>query len=478
MANLYRSGYLHLFFEDYVNQGESANFNPYAEIWKAKTTIKNLANSKLKAKIGSLNSVPDIEELYSLKEGDFSGLGGDVQERWQQANAAMADFDAAIAALKQLIKEKDTDVDYATYLSDMITNSIDQILLMGAQTGGLADGAISQIRNFQNKFNTEVIPHLKWGYYRINKNKNSLINSITAVQSNVSGYMLEVANVYAFLGAGEASLAKIINIGSHNSVLGSGVKITLDPKLLQDHEKLAAAISENNGQQSKVDNILMVNISNGNGTVSMETSYVGLQNKNIKDLSKVKVASYTLGQLGISNFYSANYLANVAGGLAGDKYRLARSTVDPNLRTHSNTMMSQGYVDEIWANIKNSMKVLAYADAIAGEAKANITNKIDYYVVRSKGTGAVRVISVGAILQNLLEKNMQSDIGDKVNFVGGKNASREEYWTINYQNYVPLSEASSKSEAAVTRSNKAYSAVLQAIMRTKLQITIDFRSWF
>ena len=73
----------------------------------------------------------------------------------------MADFDAAIAALKQLIKEKDTDVDYATYLSDMITNSIDQILLMGAQTGGLAEGAISQIKNFQNKFNTEVTPHLK-----------------------------------------------------------------------------------------------------------------------------------------------------------------------------------------------------------------------------------------------------------------------------------------------------------------------------
>ena len=71
---------------------------------------------------------------------------------------------------------------------------------------------------------------------------------------------------------------------------------------------------------------------------------------------------------------------------------------------------------------------------------------------------------------------MQSNISDKVNFVGGKKASREEYWTINYQNYVPLSEASSKSEAAVTRSNKAYSAVLQAIMRTKLQITVDFRS--
>lgn len=472
-ANLYRSGYLHLFYEDYINQG-SSNLNPYSQIWKAKEQIKNLAKARISSRASkSLQKQQEIEEMYKLKEGDFANLMGESSARWKETNTIMGSFDAAIAALKQLIKEKDTDVDYASYLSDWIIQSIDNILMIGAHTNGLSEAAIEQIKIFKNKYSSEVAPHLKWGYYRVNSRNKELLDAIASVQSNISGYMLEIANVYAFLGANATALNAIVNIGGVKS--GDGIKVTIDPKLITDNAKLQAAISQNNGTQSKADNILILNMGEGGGSATMISSYLGLQDKNVSDISKVKVGSYTMGQLGIGNYYDVNFLVNTAAGL-GHNYRSARSTIGDINRSHLQTEINQGYIDELWANIKNSVVILGVADAVAGELNANITNQVDYYVVRSKITGQTRVISTGEILQNVLTKHLEKAISDNINYNGKGN--RKEYWTINYSAFVPDSEASSRPEAAIMRSNKAYSEVLQAIMNTKIKISVDFRDWF
>lgn len=54
-----------------------------------------------------------------------------------------------------------------------------------------------------------------------------------------------------------------------------------------------------------------------------------------------------------------------------------------------------------------------------------MTNQVDYYVVRSKTTGQIRVISTGEILQNVLTKHLEKAISDNINYNGKGN--RKEY---------------------------------------------------
>ena len=474
MTTLYESGYLHLFYEDYASSA-GGSFNSYAQIQKAKQNIRKKAKRELTQRAKSIQAhQQDIEELYNLKESEFANLMTENNANWNKAQGIMSNFDSAISKLKQLIQQKSTDVDEASFLSDQIVQSIDNILKLGQKTHGLSNAAMQQIRSFLDDYNSQVVPHLKWGYYRVSARNKKLLDAITSVQSNVSGYMLEIANVYAFIGANIPALQTIINIGG--AKMSGDVKQILDPKLQADYQKLQAALAMNNGTQSKADNILILSMSNGNGNATMITSYLGMQDKNVSDVTRVKVGAYTLGQLGITNYYEKNYLVNTAGGL-GHNFRSAKEKIGNAIRTHQSLQVNQGTIDEIWHNIKDSMIILGAADAVAGDIAANMTNQVDYYVIREKSTGRIRLISSGEIILNYLNRYLEKNINENIAY-NSKTGNRKEYWTINYSAYVPDSAASSRPDAAQLRSSAAYGEILNAIFNTKLTITINFKEWF
>jgi len=86
-----------------------------------------------------------------------------------------------------------------------------------------------------------------------------LINEISAIQSNVSGYMLELAWVYAFLVAGKPALEQMINIGGHD--LGGLAKVIVDPKMKADLAKIEDVLNSN-PVQAKAD--VIFNLTPGN----------------------------------------------------------------------------------------------------------------------------------------------------------------------------------------------------------------------
>lgn len=485
-ADRYRKGYLHLFYEDYLNKG-NANFNPYSQIWEAKQKIKTIAEAQFSVGIAkSTQKQMLVEELFTLNEDDFSQLRPeDAQNGLKSSAESMGSFDAAINRLQTLVKEGSQDVGAANELMDTIVESIDNILKLGASTGGMAQSAMDIISN-ENKRVAQVrsmLKYLKWSKNNKKRKQQDILDGLSDILSNISGYMFEIATVYAYICANESALGQMINIGGNNKI-SNGVVTTIDPHLIEDYKKLQSALAQNNGQQSKVDNMLILNASNGNGNASYTTVYSGFQNKNYTDVSRIKIGNKTLGELGIGNYYSSNFLANTAGGLAGDKYRLAKQAgVTSNYRTHNNdeegkSGLTQTNVDELWANIKDSMKILGFVDLLVGTKKDNITNKVDYWVIRQKTSGKIRVIPVAEILNNIWQKYIQKPDSAKITFLGGKNSSREKYWTINYQNFVPDEAASSRTEAAIQRSNAAYSKVLQEVIKTKITISVNFNDWF
>lgn len=346
MANLYRSGYLHLFYDDYAYR---ANFNPYSVIEDAKQKIRKVAEEKLENRISTLGEEQkELEELYNLKSGEFEDLMQRTLSPDQNGiSSAMLDFDAAIEELKKLAKEGQQDVQVAEDLSNQIVESIDKILLLGAETGGLGAAAVAQIKEGLNRFNTKVRPHLKYVKNKsLGVQRKRLLNEISDVQSNVSGYMQELANVYGPLVAHEFGLGEVLNIGGYNLIREGSVHI--DPKLSQAYAKVQEALSQNNGTQSKADGLMMFG-GGGSGVVSYTTSYRGLQDKNVKDVSRIKVGTFTLQELGIESYYTSSFLTNVAGGLAGSLFREAKEKagIEADERTHGNDSFTQTSVDEI-----------------------------------------------------------------------------------------------------------------------------------
>ena len=111
-------------------------------------------------------------------------------------------------------------------------------------------------------------------------------------------------------------------------------------------------------------------------------------------------------------------------------------------------------------------------DAIGQKSGVNVTNRVNYYVIRSKNSGQIKVIPVSAILEKVL-KGYEDENGNKigVNDSTNNSSSRENYWGINTSEF-------SFERTPEERSAAAYSQVLNRVLETKVQISINFSSWF
>lgn len=72
------------------------------------------------------------------------------------------------------------------------------------------------------------------------------------------------------------------------------------------------------------------------------------------------------------------------------------------------------------------MIILGVADAVAGDIAANMTNQVDYYVIREKSTGRIRLISSGEIILNYLNRYLEKNISENIAY-NSKTGNRKEY---------------------------------------------------
>lgn len=262
--------YLYLFYEDYI--GDSS-IDPYAMITSVKDNIKKNALNKIQHGVQESFEVErKFEQLYALNDSRDEFANIQVQQRYQQVNLILNDFDEAIAALKQKIQEGNSEVVPAITLGNNIIRDIDTILNFGAKTGGLADGAISQVEQFKRRMEENVqtkLHYIENSNKQLSDSKKPLIDELTAIQSNISGYMLEIAHIYAFLQGNSAFLGQMINIGSQNRD-DQIFTFKQDPKIEADRIKLNEALKDNK-VQSKADAIFNLHFAKQDGTISAET---------------------------------------------------------------------------------------------------------------------------------------------------------------------------------------------------------------
>lgn len=472
-------GYLYLFYEDYKNS--EGNISDHRSIIEA-TKIKIRQNALGKIELAALQSSlieNEFENLYNIKNNELIDLN--IRSNFNLGNSIMHSVDSAVDALKKLTK--DSSVGQAINLGNLVIKDIDMILKRGAQAGGLGYSSYSELFSAKERINN-ILSDLKYigGGTKISASDEAkkLISKMTSdVESNVGGYMLELTGAFAFLGANYAGLNAVygtmINIGGHGTSSFAYQK-KIDPKMTETLNKIESGLAENNGVQSHADLIFHIDMDkNGNGSTFSESNWVGFQAKNVKNFS-VDLRPYSLGEINILNYYLPDFLVNIAGTLVGGN---GGSKIPTSLRKVKESA-SESELDHYWANIKASTKLLGLVDAIGQKSGANITNKINYYVIRSKKVNKIKVISVSSILQKILNYySLDNSFGGEANSLGvndsvndkTKVGSRKDYYSININNF-------SFEHSPEERSKRAYSSILNKILNTKIQISINFSSWF
>ena len=139
--------YLYLFYADYLAE----NGSPYEVINAAKNSIKQKALAQMEQRRSSSAEVEQFfEQKYNLHENDFGSIDFLNTKEFNDVNAALTTFDAAIARFQELISEN-KHIAEMQMQGRLCVSAIDDILLKGAQTGGLADGAMTQVKRGLDK---------------------------------------------------------------------------------------------------------------------------------------------------------------------------------------------------------------------------------------------------------------------------------------------------------------------------------------
>ena len=474
-------GYLYLFYSDYIHE----NPDPQTILQEVKNQIKRESLQKLQTASNYSATIEQaFEQKYNIPVDSFGALDIRPSQEFNEANIAMNNFDDVIQKLKQLILEGGLISDAQT-LGQQAVSAIDTLLTQGALTGGLAEGAYDQLQEGLQKLKTACqMTRYKGTGGKQWKEKDEILNLLKDVESNVSGYALELATVYGAVGSSHYTLKALhetmINIGSNT--LGTNITKTFrnDPQVLQDLQELEAALQSNNGIQSKADSVINMHMTDGQGSVIATPTWVGFQQKNYRNISNVTITQEkTLWELGFFNYYDGDMIVNIAGSL-GNNYQKRSLNIDWETRRHYKDNLvglTQGELDKEWNEAKNSMKMLLAADAIAGKMKDNFTNKINYYVIREKGTSKIRVIGVSRILDKIalaINNDENSSLGINWGYTKGKYSHRQKYWQHSISNF----DVSNNPNSKYVRSFRAYPAVLSEIANTKIAISLNFSSFF
>ena len=133
--------YLHLFFSNYLAE---TNESPERVVERAKTKIKNKAKSQIKQRAaGSEEVEKDFESLYNLTPDEMGNIPIEMDP---EASEILGSYDQNISKLISAIEKGETTIKEAQKLTDDALTDIDNMLNLGAQTGGLTGAAEEQLR--------------------------------------------------------------------------------------------------------------------------------------------------------------------------------------------------------------------------------------------------------------------------------------------------------------------------------------------
>ena len=472
--------YLHLWYGNFDSGRAIIKF-----VADKKEEIKQRAINRMKiAGDTSKTTEKEFEEWYRIKSQKdldnqisispvFNSLLGELDE-------VARDFKAALK-LASTLTAKRSIVNYAITL-------IDKILAQGANTGFTTQAALEQIKTVKTQMEEALQYFSKWADYN-GKGKNAIEEAISTMESGTVGYTFELADKLGFLTANQKGLNDVhdlyINIGGNSSF----IKAQEDPEFSKDLRMLADALSSNNGQLAKGDQVLFYHTGDGQGRLSAETKYAVFQDKNYTNITRVAIAEKTFGQLGIEREFGTNNLVNLTAGLGSgatgfaqqifSKHKIKQTGIGFKNTAPKDNSISQGELDNAWQTVREAMRLLAISAATAGEIGANFNMRPNYYVIRSRISGEVHVVGVSTILDKIraaLQNNANQAMGIRWNFSNEwwKSHTREKFWIYNIGNF----NTGKNPEAALARSALAYPSVINAIVSQKTRISLNFSEFF
>lgn len=134
--------YLHLFFYNYLAQ---ENWDPVKVVNEAKTKMKNKAKSQIRQRaIGSEEVEREFEKLYNLTPDEMGNIPIEMDSKTLEI---MDSFDQNIKKLISVIDTGKAKIDDAKELADNTLADMNNMLNLGAQTGGLTGAAEEQLKN-------------------------------------------------------------------------------------------------------------------------------------------------------------------------------------------------------------------------------------------------------------------------------------------------------------------------------------------
>lgn len=477
------SNYLHLWYVHFDSTGAMRE-----EINKRKEQIKNQAKDRIKISEETSSIVEqEYEKLYQLTQKDFETP---IELLNQKGEDLMSSFDSAVLDLKNLIKAHEPLTKQREKFNKVLS-IINEILEIGAENGYTTQAAYDQIKNAKKTIEEARSFFSSWAKHDSKEGKETIAAAVKTMEAGTAGYIFEFAHAFGKVTAKKKGHSAVhdlfINIGGDatfsDTLRRAGKE---DPEFQKDLEALANALDENNGTLAKGDQILMYHEVDGQGKVIGETHYVVFQDKTYSDIHSVHVYEKTFGQLGIEQYFNTNDLVNIAGGLGSNLSKSSKNKFGQGWGKWASTArtfggLRQGEIDNIWKDIRISMRLLSISDAIAGEINANMTMKPNYYVVRDKKTGRVRVIGTSRILRKIKEdlsnaaKDSSMGIGWKTEG-HSKADSREKYWKFNIGSFHTSGENS--LDMAQKRSEMAYPWILKTINEQKISIALNFGEYF
>lgn len=478
-------GYLHLWY---------ANFDPTKDIiTKIKDTKDYIRDEALNRmdKAGATSNVieKEFEKWYRIPSQ--TELDGQIDT--SNFTSTLKDLDSAAAIFKNELKKATTLKEKRAIINKNI-EFINDILDKDAKKGFTTEAALQQIKVAQRKME-EALPYFDRGADH-KKGDNLISEAISTMETHTAGYVFELADNLGFLTASKKGLSDVhdlyINIGGSANFANKLRTVKEDPEFEKELNMLADVLESNGDTLSKGDQILFYHTADGQGNIGIETKYAVFQDKNYTNIRNVTVAEKTFAQLRIGERFGATNLVNIAAGLGNNATGYAKQIfqnrkskkIEETGVGFKNTMpkhasVSEKELDTAWQKVRESTRLLAISDAIAGDINANFTMRPNYYVIRSRTSGEVHVVGVSSILNKIttdLRNGLEGSMGIKWDYSDEKwqTKSREFYWMYNIGNFNP----GQNPEAAEERSKKAYSMVLDKINSQKVRISLNFSAYF
>lgn len=450
-------GYLHLYYANYMGDMQT----PMDILNSKKNQILINAQDRIrqalpKAQKAASNYKEDIENLYGLSPEDFIIQGMNNSDMNSLLNA----YDAAAKGISYSIEHINTeDIITIAGIKEQINNLLeitDQILLAGLKTKGLANGAINKAGSYAQNI-LELMNSLPNLSNISNKDAKKIADSGKRIFASLSGSLLEIAIVVGYMSATEKGLNSVMLA---TGGLGSSVcKVINDPKMQQTIEDINNEISN----VESIADLVTVSKSHVRGTVDTAT----FQAKNYSNIGNITVSSYkTYEDLLIGSYFNDwDFLVNTAGAFGYNhtqNFGMRPKVMIPYWR--------QGDIDQVWAGVREQMNLLGAADAIAHAFDGlGLTESIDYYIIRDRNTGFIKLVSVYDILEQWKEKfSTWNKTYELTRISESGAASREQFWKYN-------KDAFSYTKNSQERSNEAYPLIKNAILNKKVSVSLNFK---